>query len=184
MRVAYFNELDSYGMMKSLNVKQIIKAVCLDERIGNNYNNPSFGYGGYCLPKDTKQLLANFSDVPQDLMQAIVSSNSTRKAFIANQILSLKPQTVGIYKLSMKQDSDNFRFASILDVIEKLRHNGISILIFDPTIVETSFDGIEVEKNIKDFIKNSNIIVANRLDAQILHAKDKIFTRDIFERDI
>jgi len=184
MRVAYFNELDSYGMMKNLNVKQIIKAVCLDERIGNNYNNPSFGYGGYCLPKDTKQLLANFSDVPQDLMQAIVSSNSTRKAFIANQILSLKPQTVGIYKLSMKQDSDNFRFASILDVIEELRHNGISILIFDPTIVETSFDGIEVEKNIKDFIKNSNIIVANRLDAQILHAKDKIFTRDIFERDI
>jgi UDPglucose 6-dehydrogenase len=184
MRVSYFNELDSYGMMKSLNVKQIIKAVCLDERIGNNYNNPSFGYGGYCLPKDTKQLLANFSDVPQDLMQAIVSSNSTRKAFIADQILNLKPQTVGIYKLSMKQGSENSRSASILEVIEKLRNNGISILIFDPTIIETNFDGIEVEKNIKDFIKNSNIIVANRLDAQIMHAKDKIFTRDIFRRDI
>lgn len=184
MRVSYFNELDSYGMIKSLNVKQIIKAVCLDERIGNNYNNPSFGYGGYCLPKDTKQLLANFSDVPQDLMQAIVSSNSTRKTFIADQILSLKPQTVGIYKLSMKKESDNSRSASILDVIEKLRNNGISLLIFDPTIIETNFDGIEVEKNIKDFIKNSNIIVANRLDAQILHAKDKIFTRDIFGRDI
>lgn len=184
MRVSYFNELDSYGMMKSLNVKQIIKAVCLDERIGNNYNNPSFGYGGYCLPKDTKQLLANFSDVPQDLMQAIVSSNSTRKAFIADQIINLKPQTVGIYKLSMKQGSDNSRFASILDVIEKLKNNGISLLIFDPTIIETNFDDIEVEKNIKDFIKNSNIIIANRLDAQILHAKDKIFTRDIFGRDI
>ena len=183
LRVAYFNELDTYAEIKGLNSKDIIDGVCLDPRIGNHYNNPSFGYGGYCLPKDTKQLLANYKDVPQNLMQAIVNANSTRKEFIANDILRQNPRTVGIYRLTMKFGSDNFRSSAIQDIIKKLSTNNIDIIIYEPTIRDNKFDNFEVINNLNEFKQKSTIIIANRLDASLYDVKEKVYTRDLFSRD-
>ena len=183
LRVSYFNELDTYAEMKGLNTKDIIDGVCLDPRIGNHYNNPSFGYGGYCLPKDTKQLLANYKDVPQNIIEAIVKSNATRKEHIANEILSRKPNTVGVYRLTMKANSDNFRASSIQSVIEILRNNNIDIVIYEPTIKEDTFEELKVEHDLDTFKNNSDVIIANRLDEEIEDEIDKIYTRDIFRNN-
>ncbi|MBQ9182014.1 MAG: nucleotide sugar dehydrogenase [Bacilli bacterium] len=183
LRVSYFNELDTYAEMKGLNTKDIIDGVCLDPRIGTHYNNPSFGYGGYCLPKDTKQLLANYKDVPQNMIEAIVKSNDTRKQHIADEILSKKPKTVGIYRLTMKSGSDNFRASAIQGVIEKLRAKGVNIIIYEPTIKENAFNGLEVVHDLKLFTEISNVIVANRLDENLEEFKQKVYTRDLFARD-
>ena len=183
LRVAYFNELDTYAIIKGLNTKDIIDGVCLDPRIGNQYNNPSFGYGGYCLPKDTKQLLANYKDVPQNLIEAIVNSNKTRKDFITEEILKKKPQTVGIYRLTMKKDSDNFRASAIQDIIKKLRGNNINVIIYEPTIEKEFFNGFKIEKDLEKFKENSSIILANREEKNLNDVKEKVYTRDIFFRD-
>ena len=183
LRVAYFNELDTYAEVKQLNTKNIIEGVGLDPRIGNNYNNPSFGYGGYCLPKDTKQLLANYKDVPQNLIEAIVKSNTTRKEFIVEDILSKRPKTVGIYRLTMKKNSDNFRASAIQDIIRGLKANNQKIIIYEPTIKDNEFNGCKVVKNIKDFKNESTIIMANRLEDSLLDIKEKVYTRDLFSRD-
>lgn len=183
LRVAYFNELDTYAEVKQLNTKNIIEGVGLDPRIGNNYNNPSFGYGGYCLPKDTKQLLANYKDVPQNLIEAIVKSNTTRKEFIVEDILSKKPKTVGIYRLTMKKNSDNFRASAIQDIIRGLKANNQKIIIYEPTIEDNEFNGCKVVKNIKDFKNESTIIMANRIEDSLLDIKEKVYTRDLFSRD-
>lgn len=183
LRVSYFNELDTYAEIRGLNTKDIIEGVCLDPRIGGHYNNPSFGYGGYCLPKDTKQLLANYKDVPQNLIEAIVKSNDTRKKHIANMILERNPKTVGIYRLTMKSGSDNFRASAIKDVIEILRNNNVEMIIYEPTHKEETYEGIKVENNIETFKKKSDIIIANRLEEEINDSKEKIYTRDIFIRD-
>ena len=183
LRVAYFNELDTYAEVKQLNTKNIIEGVGLDPRIGNNYNNPSFGYGGYCLPKDTKQLLANYKDVPQNLIEAIVKSNTTRKEFIVEDILSKRPKTVGIYRLTMKKNSDNFRASAIQDIIRGLKANNQKIIIYEPTIEDNEFNGCKVVKNIKDFKNESTIIMANRIEDSLLDIKEKVYTRDLFSRD-
>lgn len=183
LRVAYFNELDTYAIIKGLNTKDIIDGVCLDPRIGNQYNNPSFGYGGYCLPKDTKQLLANYKDVPQNLIEAIVKSNKTRKDFITEEILKKKPQTVGIYRLTMKKDSDNFRASAIQDIIKNLRGNNINVIIYEPTIEKEFFNGFKIEKDLEKFKENSSIILANREEKNLNDVKEKVYTRDIFFRD-
>lgn len=183
LRVAYFNELDTYAEVKQLNTKNIIEGVGLDPRIGNNYNNPSFGYGGYCLPKDTKQLLANYKDVPQNLIEAIVKSNTTRKEFIVEDILSKRPKTVGIYRLTMKKNSDNFRASAIQDIIRGLKANNQKIIIYEPTIEDNEFNGCKVVKNIKDFKNESTIIMANRLEDSLMDIKEKVYTRDLFSRD-
>lgn len=183
LRVAYFNELDTYAIIKGLNTKDIIDGVCLDPRIGNQYNNPSFGYGGYCLPKDTKQLLANYKDVPQNLIEAIVKSNKTRKDFITEEILKKEPQTVGIYRLTMKKDSDNFRASAIQDIIKNLRGNNINVIIYEPTIEKEFFNGFKIEKDLEKFKENSSIILANREEKNLNDVKEKVYTRDIFFRD-
>lgn len=183
LRVAFFNELDTYAESRGLSTKQIINGVGLDPRIGNHYNNPSFGYGGYCLPKDTKQLLANYEDVPNNLIAAIVEANTTRKDYIANKILSYQPKIVGIYRLTMKSNSDNFRYSSIQGVMKRLKVKGIKIVVFEPTLEKSEFYESEVVKNLSEFKKMSDVIVTNRLDENLLDVKSKVYTRDIFGRD-
>lgn len=183
LRVAYFNELDTYAEIKKLNTQDIIEGVCLDPRIGTHYNNPSFGYGGYCLPKDTKQLLANFENVPQNLIRAIVRSNKTRKRHITEMVMSKNPDTVGIYRLTMKTNSDNFRVSAIQGIIERLKEEDVKILVYEPTLEANEFNGVKVEKDFEKFVKESDIILANRLDKTIEKAKDKIYTRDLYTRD-
>ena len=183
LRVAYFNELDTYADVKGLNSRDIVNGVCLDPRIGNNYNNPSFGYGGYCLPKDTKQLLANYRDVPQNLIEAIVKSNSTRKEFIVNEILEKRPKVVGIYRLTMKAGSDNFRASAILDIIKGLKANNQKIIIYEPTLKENEYNGCEIVNDLNKFKTESSIIMANRVTNEIRDEKRKIYTRDLFENE-
>ena len=183
LRVSFFNELDTFAEMKGLDAKQIIEGIGLDPRIGTHYNNPSFGYGGYCLPKDTKQLLANYNNVPNNIMEAIVEANKTRKAFIAEQILDREPKTVGVYRLAMKANSDNYRQSSILGVMERLRAKGVSIVIFDPSLKSEVFDGMAVINNFEDFCRKSDVIVANRMDDMLSAVKEKVYTRDIYFRD-
>ena len=183
LRVSYFNELDTYAEMKGLNTKDIIDGVCLDPRIGDHYNNPSFGYGGYCLPKDTKQLLANYKDVPQNMIEAIVKSNKTRKQHIATEILKRNPKVVGVYRLTMKSGSDNFRASAIQDVISILKDNGVNVIIYEPTLKENTFNGFEVVHDLKLFKDVSNIILVNRVDDKLNDVQDMIYTRDIFARD-
>ena len=183
LRVSYFNELDTYAEIKGLNAKDIIEGVCLDPRIGIHYNNPSFGYGGYCLPKDTKQLLANYKDIPQNLIEAIVKANDTRKKHVAEMILKRNPKTVGIYRLTMKSGSDNFRTSAIKDVIDILKNNNVEMIIYEPTYKECVYEDLQVEKDICTFKNKCDIIIANRLEEEINDSKDKVYTRDIFIRD-
>ena len=183
MRVSFFNELDSYALAHDLDTKSIINGVCLDERIGEGYNNPSFGYGGYCLPKDTKQLLANYDQVPQMMIQAIVSSNTTRKDFIAEEILRSKPKSVGFYRLAMKEGSDNFRSSAIQGVMKRIKAKGIEILVYEPSIDESSFYGSKVVKDLEEFKNLSDCIVANRKSSLLCDVEHKIFTRYMFQKD-
>jgi UDPglucose 6-dehydrogenase len=183
MRVAYFNELDSYAHAHSLDAEKIIKGVSLDPRIGDQYNNPSFGYGGYCLPKDTKQLLANFDGVPQNLIQAIVDSNSTRKDFISSCILKSNPKKVGVYRLVMKHGSDNFRASAIQGIIKRLQDRGVEVIIYEPTLTDKVFSNSKVENDLNAFIASSDVILANRLTVDLESVREKVFTRDIFGRD-
>lgn len=183
LRVTYFNELDTYAEMKNLNTKDIIDGVCLDPRIGDHYNNPSFGYGGYCLPKDTKQLLANFKDVPQNMIKAIIESNATRKKHVADMILKKNPKMVGIYRLIMKSNSDNFRASAIQSVIKHLNESNVKIIIFEPTIKEDKFENFDVIHDLNEFKKMSDVIVVNRIDNQLDDVKDILYTRDVFSRD-
>ena len=183
MRVAFFNELDSFAQTKNLITKNIINSLSLDPRIGSGYNNPSFGYGGYCLPKDTKQLLANYKNTPQKLMAAIIESNGLRKKFIADKIVEMKPQVVGIYRLVMKEGSDNFRESSIQDVIKFITSKGIKVIIFEPLVGDDNFDGLEVVNDFEEFSMQSEIILANRMNNELNSVSDKVFTRDIFNLD-
>ena len=183
LRVSYFNELDTYAEMHGLNTQAIIGGVCLDPRIGDGYNNPSFGYGGYCLPKDTKQLLANYANIPQNLMTAIVESNRTRKEYIAQHVLSKNPRTVGIFRLTMKANSDNFRQSSIQDVMKILRGEGVDVIIFEPTIFQDEFEHFKVEHDFEAFKSKSDVILANRFTDELADVRDKVYTRDIYLRD-
>ena len=185
VRVSYFNELDTYAQMKGLDAQMIINGVCMDPRIGTHYNNPSFGYGGYCLPKDTKQLLANYKGVPQTMIEAVVNSNSVRKEFIASEIISRNPKTVGVYRLTMKSNSDNFRASAIQGVIEHIKSEGIPIIIYEPTLDDGSeFSNLKVVNDINLFKSESDVILANRFDSDVLgDVEDKVYTRDLFRRD-
>ena len=183
LRVSYFNELDTYAEVKGLNTKDIIEGVCLDPRIGNYYNNPSFGYGGYCLPKDTKQLLANYNNVPENIIDAIVNSNETRKDHITEMIKKKNPKVVGIYRLIMKSGSDNFRSSAIFGIIERLKKDGISVSIYEPSVKENTYHGIEIIHDIDLFKSISDVIVTNRYDNELEDVKDILYTRDVFTRD-
>ena len=183
LRVAYFNELDTYAELKGLNTKDIIDGVSLDPRIGNHYNNPSFGYGGYCLPKDTKQLLANYNDVPQNLIEAIVKSNETRKKHISRMIIEKKSKVVGIYRLTMKKNSDNFRASAIQDIIKLIKKQKIEVIIYEPTLNKEEFDGCKIENNFDVFEENADIILANRIDEKLENYVKKVYTRDLYVRD-
>lgn len=183
MRVSFFNELDSYALGYGLDTRSIIAGVSMDPRIGNHYNNPSFGYGGYCLPKDTKQLLANYDKVPQNLIQAIVNSNTTRKDFIAKEIIDLKPKTLGIYRLSMKAGADNFRYSAVQGIMKRVKAKGIPIIIYEPTLKDTMFYNSEVIKNFEEFKSKSDLIIANRLVDELESVAFKVFTRDLFGHD-
>lgn len=183
MRVAFFNELDTYAEAYGLDTESIINGVCLDPRIGNHYNNPSFGYGGYCLPKDTQQLLANYGDIPNSIMTAIVRANQTRKDFIVGQILKKSPEVAGIYRLTMKADSDNFRHSSILGIMRRLEKRGVRMVIYEPAVKADSFLGIRIVRDLEEFKQISDVIVANRYDRQLEDVKEKIYTRDLFQCD-
>ena len=180
MRVSFFNELDSYSLAHDLDTKSIISGVCLDDRIGDGYNNPSFGYGGYCLPKDTKQLLANYEQVPQTLIEAIVSSNATRKDFIANEILKTNPKVVGFYRLAMKEGSDNFRSSAIQGVMKRINAKGVTVVVYEPSLDAIEFFGSQVLKNLDQFKDQCDVIVANRRAENLIDVEDKLFSRDLF----
>ena len=183
LRVSYFNELDTYAKSKGLSTRDIIQGVCLDPRIGTHYNNPSFGYGGYCLPKDSKQLLANFQDVPQNLIRAIVDSNSTRKQFIVDQVLAMQPKVVGAFRLTMKSGSDNFRQSSTLDVIDQLKSHGIEVIVYEPTSSLDELHGCRVVNDLSAFKQTSDVIIANRYDRVLDDVTSKVYTRDLWQRD-
>ncbi|WP_214759999.1 nucleotide sugar dehydrogenase [Exiguobacterium sp. s146] len=183
MRVAFFNELDTYAEMCNLNAEQIIEGVSLDPRIGNHYNNPSFGYGGYCLPKDTKQLKANYVDIPNNIISSIVEANKTRKEFITKTILDKNPKSVGVYRLTMKSNSDNFRYSSIQGVMKRIKSKGIEVIVFEPGINESEFEGYKIINDIQKFKEKSDIIITNRMSSDLEDVKDKLYTRDIYRRD-
>lgn len=183
LRVAYFNELDTYAEIKGLNTKDIIEGVCLDPRIGNHYNNPSFGYGGYCLPKDTKQLLANYENVPQNLIRAIVRSNRTRKKHIVEMVMRRNPDIVGVYRLTMKTDSDNFRSSAIQEIIDRMKIEGVEVIIYEPTLEKATFNECKVINDFEKFCEISDVILANRYEDKLNQIKDRVYTRDLFTRD-